>query len=223
MGRRYHDDVVQRMLADRRFQFPVVEHPDHPGEIGSTSAVSCSHPSRCPPRCCAASEMPSTRSARPLGTPSSPSRPTSATLRSLPPGTAGRIAGLQVQHVMPEPTAAALAYGWATTTRRRRTPRLVYDFGGGTFDVSILMSAPGAPLQVLAVDGDNFLGGDDIDFEIARYWDREMRTELGVSVLDGTGVSDSRTVSADSSSMDAPGVAPATRRRNSLAAPRRRA
>ena len=105
---------------------------------------------------------------------------------------AGRIAGLSVQHVMPEPTAAALAYALGDDDAIDGVRHvLVYDFGGGTFDVSILMSAPGAPLQVLAVDGDNFLGGDDIDFEIARYWDREMRTELGVSVLDGTGVSDS--------------------------------
>ena len=81
---------------------------------------------------------------------------------------------------------------------------LVYDFGGGTFDVSILMSAPGAPLQVLAVDGDNFLGGDDIDFEIAVYWDREMRTELGVSILDGSGSLATRDRIPDGGAVDAP-------------------
>lgn len=193
MGRRYHDDEVQRMLADRRFQFPVVEHPDHPGEIGIDLDGLVLTPEQVSAQVLRSLKEDAEHT---LGeavghavitVPAYFRDPSIVATR-----TAGRIAGLSVQHVMPEPTAAALAYALGDDDAIDGVRHvLVYDFGGGTFDVSILMSAPGAPLQVLAVDGDNFLGGDDIDFEIARYWDREMRTELGVSVLDGTGVSDS--------------------------------
>ena len=72
---------------------------------------------------------------------------------------AGRIAGLNVLRVINEPTAAALAYGLGRGMSQRIA---VYDFGGGTFDVTILQ-VEGEIFEVLASGGDSFLGGDDID------------------------------------------------------------
>jgi len=75
---------------------------------------------------------------------------------------AGRIAGLDVKRIVNEPTAAALAYG---LDRADDAIIAVYDFGGGTFDLSILRVAGGV-FQVLATDGDTHLGGDDLDLEL---------------------------------------------------------
>src|SRR4029077_18346280 len=72
---------------------------------------------------------------------------------------AGRIAGLDVLRIINEPTAAALAYG---LDQRHDGLIAVYDFGGGTFDVSILRVEEGV-FQVLSTNGDTHLGGDDID------------------------------------------------------------
>ena len=72
---------------------------------------------------------------------------------------AGRIAGLDVLRVINEPTAAALAYGLGRGMSQRIA---VYDFGGGTFDVTILQ-VEGEIFEVLASGGDSFLGGDDVD------------------------------------------------------------
>jgi molecular chaperone DnaK len=72
---------------------------------------------------------------------------------------AGRLAGLRVERILSEPTAAAIAYGVANATPRKI---LVYDLGGGTFDVSV-MAVDRGELQVLASAGDTFLGGDDFD------------------------------------------------------------
>jgi len=71
---------------------------------------------------------------------------------------AGKIAGLQVERIINEPTAAALAYGLDKLDKEQKI--LVYDLGGGTFDVSILDMAEGS-FEVLATSGDNRLGGDD--------------------------------------------------------------
>ena len=71
---------------------------------------------------------------------------------------AGKIAGLSVERIINEPTAAALAYGIDKTDKEHKV--LVYDLGGGTFDVSILDLA-GGTFEVLATSGDNKLGGDD--------------------------------------------------------------
>jgi molecular chaperone DnaK len=76
---------------------------------------------------------------------------------------AGRVAGLDVMRIINEPTAAALAYGMGRTTRERIA---VYDFGGGTFDCTLL-DLSGNVFEVLATAGDSFLGGDDIDLAIA--------------------------------------------------------
>jgi molecular chaperone DnaK len=89
---------------------------------------------------------------------------------------AGRIAGLDVLRIINEPTAASLAYG---LDRRRRGTIAVYDFGGGTFDISILKVEDGV-FQVLSTNGDTHLGGDDIDqLLVARVLDeigREVRS-----------------------------------------------
>ncbi len=78
---------------------------------------------------------------------------------------AGRLAGLDVLRVMNEPTAAALAYGWSF---EKPGVVAVFDFGGGTFDVSLLRIDRGV-FEVLATAGDTHLGGDDLDLAIAQY------------------------------------------------------
>jgi molecular chaperone DnaK len=75
---------------------------------------------------------------------------------------AGRIAELEVVRILNEPTAAALAYGYGRGTREKIC---IYDFGGGTFDVTLL-ELSGNVFEVLATAGDTFLGGDDIDIAI---------------------------------------------------------
>ncbi|MCH2062026.1 MAG: Hsp70 family protein [Verrucomicrobiales bacterium] len=76
---------------------------------------------------------------------------------------AGEIAGLEVVRILSEPTAAALAYGMDKLGERSKV--VVYDFGGGTFDVSVLEMSEGV-FQVMATAGDTFLGGDDIDLAL---------------------------------------------------------
>jgi molecular chaperone DnaK len=83
---------------------------------------------------------------------------------------AGRLAGLDVLRLINEPTAAALAYGFG---QRKDEIVCVFDFGGGTFDVSILQIR-GEIFEVLATDGDFFLGGDDIDRTITEFLAAEM-------------------------------------------------
>lgn len=86
---------------------------------------------------------------------------------------AGHIAGVEVLRILNEPTAAALAYGYGKGNQERI---VVYDFGGGTFDVTLLDLA-GNVFEVLATSGDTFLGGDDIDLAIAeRIAERYLKT-----------------------------------------------
>ena len=92
---------------------------------------------------------------------------------------AGRIAGLEVERIINEPTAAALAYGLDKTDEDQTI--LVYDLGGGTFDVSILELGDGV-FQVLATAGDNALGGDDFDDVIINYLVEEFRKENGIDL-----------------------------------------
>ena len=73
---------------------------------------------------------------------------------------AGKIAGLDVKRIIPEPTAAALAYGLDKLHTDKKI--VVYDLGGGTFDVSVLEIGDGV-FEVLATNGDTHLGGDDFD------------------------------------------------------------
>ena len=84
---------------------------------------------------------------------------------------AGKLAGLDVLRIINEPTAASLAYGIQTQSNGHI---LVYDFGGGTFDVSILQIEDGV-FEVLSTHGDTYLGGDDIDKTIVDYWQNKAR------------------------------------------------
>src|SRR5690606_21750242 len=81
---------------------------------------------------------------------------------------AGRLAGLDVLRIVNEPTAASLAYGIGLDPTQTKTIA-VYDLGGGTFDVSILAIQNGI-FEVLATNGNTFLGGDDFDRAIVHYW-----------------------------------------------------
>ena len=81
---------------------------------------------------------------------------------------AGKLAGLDVLRIINEPTAASLAYGIGLHKEDHKT-LAVYDLGGGTFDISILKIANGI-FEVLATNGDTYLGGDDLDEAIKKYW-----------------------------------------------------
>ena len=92
---------------------------------------------------------------------------------------AGRIAGLNVKRIINEPTAAALAYGIDKTDKEHTI--LVYDLGGGTFDVSILSLADGT-FEVIATSGNNSLGGDDFDKVVMDYMVSEFKKQEGVDL-----------------------------------------
>ncbi|TVP96233.1 MAG: molecular chaperone DnaK [Acholeplasmatales bacterium] len=92
---------------------------------------------------------------------------------------AGKIAGLEVKRIINEPTAAALAYGIDKTDKNQTI--LVYDLGGGTFDVSILELAEGT-FEVISTAGDNRLGGDDFDDRIIDYIVAEFKRENAVDL-----------------------------------------
>jgi molecular chaperone DnaK len=91
---------------------------------------------------------------------------------------AGRIAGLDVKRIVNEPTAAALAYG---LDKQKDEKIAVYDFGGGTFDISILEVGENV-VEVIATNGDTHLGGDDIDNAVMEYLIAEFKKETGVDV-----------------------------------------
>jgi len=96
---------------------------------------------------------------------------------------AGRIAGLQVKRIINEPTAAALAYG--LDKKRGDSKVAVYDLGGGTFDISIIEIAEvdgEHQFEVLATNGDTFLGGEDFDKRIIDYLAAEFEKESGVDI-----------------------------------------
>ncbi|MDT1995209.1 molecular chaperone DnaK [Carnobacterium divergens] len=92
---------------------------------------------------------------------------------------AGKIAGLEVERIVNEPTAAALAYGLDKTDKDEKV--LVFDLGGGTFDVSILELGDGV-FDVLSTAGDNKLGGDDFDNKIIDYMVAEFKKENGIDL-----------------------------------------
>ena len=91
---------------------------------------------------------------------------------------AGKIAGLEVLRIINEPTAAALAYGLDKDTEHKI---MIYDLGGGTFDVSILEIGDGV-FEVLATNGNNRLGGDDFDERIMNYLADEFKKENGIDL-----------------------------------------
>jgi molecular chaperone HscA len=84
---------------------------------------------------------------------------------------AGKLAGLDVLRIINEPTAASLAYGFGLNKAETKTIA-VYDLGGGTFDISIL-NITGGVFEVLSTNGDTYLGGDDLDAAIVKYWLQE--------------------------------------------------
>ena len=92
---------------------------------------------------------------------------------------AGKIAGLDVQRIINEPTAAALAFGIDKIDKEQKV--LVYDLGGGTFDVSILDLADGT-FEVLATAGNNHLGGDDFDKKIMDWMVAEFKKDQGIDL-----------------------------------------
>jgi len=96
---------------------------------------------------------------------------------------AGKIAGLEVKRIINEPTAAALAYGLDKKRGDRKIA--VYDLGGGTFDISIIEIAEvdgEHQFEVLATNGDTFLGGEDFDMRIIEYLSKEFQKESGIDI-----------------------------------------
>ena len=91
---------------------------------------------------------------------------------------AGEIAGLKVERIINEPTAAALAYG---LEKKKNAKIAVFDFGGGTFDVSVLDIGEGV-FEVLATNGDGHLGGDDLDQRIIDHVAEEFRKTEGIDL-----------------------------------------
>ncbi len=91
---------------------------------------------------------------------------------------AGKIAGLDVKRIINEPTAAALAYG---LDNEREQKILVYDLGGGTFDVSVIEIADGV-IEVLATNGDTHLGGDDFDNKLIQWMLDEFKKQEGIDL-----------------------------------------
>ncbi len=95
---------------------------------------------------------------------------------------AGEIAGLKVRRILNEPTAAALAYGF---NKKKDEKIVVYDFGGGTFDVSVLEVTEDT-IEVKAVDGDTHLGGDDIDQQIIEWIITGFKKQEGIDLAKDT-------------------------------------
>jgi molecular chaperone DnaK len=91
---------------------------------------------------------------------------------------AGQVAGLDVKRIINEPTAAALAYGF---NKKKDEKIVVYDFGGGTFDVSVLEVGDDV-VEVKSTDGDSHMGGRDIDQKIVRYLADEFKKETGLDI-----------------------------------------
>ena len=91
---------------------------------------------------------------------------------------AGKIAGLDVKRIINEPTAAALAYGLDNEGEQKI---MVYDLGGGTFDVSIIEIGDGV-IEVLATNGDNRLGGDDFDKKVMDYMVADFKSKTGIDL-----------------------------------------
>src|ERR1700742_445016 len=91
---------------------------------------------------------------------------------------AGKIAGLEVLRIINEPTAAALAYG---LEKKGHETILVWDLGGGTFDVSVLEVGDGV-FEVKSTNGDTFLGGEDFDMRLVNYLADEFKREQGIDL-----------------------------------------
>jgi L1 cell adhesion molecule like protein len=95
---------------------------------------------------------------------------------------AGRIAGVEVQRIINEPTAAVLAYGLAEGKQDKENVVLVFDLGGGTFDVSVISVDDGV-FEVLATGGDTHLGGSDFDSALVHHFAKEIKRKLRIDLL----------------------------------------
>jgi molecular chaperone DnaK len=95
---------------------------------------------------------------------------------------AGQIAGLEVMRIINEPTAASLAYG---LDKKKNEKIVVFDLGGGTFDVSVLEVADGV-FRVISTNGDTHLGGDDIDHALIKYVAEEFKKQQGIDLMKDT-------------------------------------
>ena len=95
---------------------------------------------------------------------------------------AGQIAGLEVMRIINEPTAASLAYG---LDKQKNEKIVVFDLGGGTFDVSVLEVADGV-FRVISTNGDTHLGGDDIDYVLIKYVAEEFKKQQGIDLMKDT-------------------------------------
>merc|ERR1712072_426441 len=93
---------------------------------------------------------------------------------------AAKIAGLEVERIIKEPIAAALAYGMDDEVKGKKNV-LVYDLGGGTFDVTLLTIDEGV-FEVLATNGDTHLGGEDFDQNVMKYFVKMMQKKYGVDI-----------------------------------------
>ena len=94
---------------------------------------------------------------------------------------AGKIAGIEVLRIINEPTAASLAYG---LDKKQNETILVFDLGGGTFDISIIEIAEidgEHQFEVLSTNGDTFLGGEDFDSRVIEYLAAEFKKESGIN------------------------------------------
>src|SRR6185312_4990393 len=91
---------------------------------------------------------------------------------------AGKVAGLEVMRIINEPTAAALAYG---LDKKKNETIAVYDFGGGTFDISVLEVGEGV-VEVKATNGDTHLGGDDLDDRVIEWLVSEFKKSEGIDL-----------------------------------------
>jgi molecular chaperone DnaK len=96
---------------------------------------------------------------------------------------AGRIAGMEVKRIINEPTAAALAYGLDSKSDKNI---VVFDLGGGTFDVSVLEVTSDGVFEVKATNGDTFLGGEDFDYRIINFLADEFKKEHGIDLRKDT-------------------------------------
>ena len=181
MGRRFDDELVQKALKKGQYPYKISRAPDGgvllrlgsrdytPAEIGSLvlrrlkeGAESAQHGE--------------TYTRAVITVPAYFGEAQVAATRE-----AAEMAGLQVLRIINEPTAAALAFGLNRDLDKGDVTVLVYDLGGGTFDISILMLVQGIP-TVLGTEGDNLLGGDDFDDLLVAHFIAEVRRVHGLDV-----------------------------------------
>jgi molecular chaperone DnaK len=180
IGRKFQDDVVQKDVGMQPYKIAKADNGDAWVEVNGKKMA--------PPEVSARVLMKMKKTAEDyLGTPVTEAVITVPAYfndsQRQATKDAGRIAGLNVKRIINEPTAAALAYGLDKQGGDRKIA--VYDLGGGTFDVSIIEVADvdgERQFEVLATNGDTFLGGEDFDKRVIDYLGEEFKKESGVDV-----------------------------------------